>query len=435
MDCTRGGRNGGHGACRFALAPPPSVRILAIMRGLHLSWFLLLVACQSSPRREVAHEPLGLPAPPVAGPMLCPGPFLTPEQGQAALDFALAQCPDRAAWEARAVRQRAAITQALGLEPLPTRVPLSPLMRERHERQGYSVENVAFTSVPGYLVTGNLYRPLSAKRSYPVILTPHGHGMDHGRMDPAVQIRCAQLARMGALVLAIDMVGYGESLPDLPRPDSHRTPLSATLQTWNGMRALDLLLSLPGADAARVGVTGESGGGTQTFLLTALDQRVTASAPVVMVSSFFFGGCPCESGRPIHRSDQHFITNAEIAALAAPRPLLVVSDGKDWTKRVPESEFPFLQRIYALHGMPERVTNAHFAAEGHDFGPSKRAAVYRFFAEKFGLDLTAIQDADGNIDDAPVSIQAAESLRVFSAEQPAPSGSWRSLAEIAQAFK
>jgi dienelactone hydrolase len=250
-----------------------------------------------------------------------------------------------------------------------------------------------------------------------------------------VQTRCAQLARMGALVLAIDMVAYGESLPDLPRPATHQTPLSGTLQTWNGMRALDFLLALDGVDATRVGVTGESGGGTQTFLLTALDRRVTASAPVVMVSAFFFGGCPCESGRPIHRSHDHFITNAEIAALAAPRPLLVVSDGKDWTRRVPESEFPFLQRIYALHGAEARVTNAHFATEGHDYGPSKRAAVYRFFAATFGLDLAAIQGADGGIDDAPVAIEPVEQLRVFTTEHPAPAGAWGTLAEIGRAFR
>jgi dienelactone hydrolase len=405
------------------------------MRPPHLGWILLLVACQSAAIAVDAPEPPGLPPPPLSGPMLCPGPFLTPEQGQAALDHVLAQCPDRATWEARAVRQRAAITRALGLEPLPTRVPLAPLMRERRPHDGYSVENVAFTSVPGYLVTGNLYRPTRAKPPYAVILSPHGHGGDHGRLSAVVQTRCAQLARMGALVLAIDMVAYGESLPDLPRPAAHQTPLSPTLQTWNGMRSLDLLLSLPDADASRVGVTGESGGGTQTFLLAALDPRVTASAPVVMVSAFFFGGCACESGRPIHRSHDHFITNAEIAALAAPRPLLVVSDGKDWTRRVPESEFPFLQRIYALHGAQDQVVNAHFAMEAHDYGPSKRAAVYRFFAARFRLDLAAIQGADGSIDDAPVAIEPEERLRVFTAEHPAPAGAWGSLADIAQAFR
>lgn len=406
------------------------------MRYLHLCWLVLLIACQSTAvRRDVVSEPPGLPAPPASGPMLCPGPFLTPEQGQAALDHTLAHSPDRTTWQARAASQRAAITQALGLDPLPQRVPLAPIMRERREHDGYSVENVAFTSVPGYLVTGNLYRPLGRRPPYPVVLSPHGHGGDHGRLSQPVQVRCAQLARMGALVLAIDMVAYGESLPDLPRPAAHQTPLSATLQTWNGMRSLDFLLALEGADATRVGVTGESGGGTQTILLTALDQRVTVSAPVVMVSAFFFGGCPCESGKPIHRSHEHFITNAEIAALAAPRPLLLVSNGKDWTNRVPQSEFPFLQRIYALHGVQERVANAHFADEGHDYGPSKRAAVLRFFATHLGLDLSAIQGADGTIDDARIVVEAEEALRVFTVEHPAPVGSWSTLAEIGAAFR
>ena len=405
------------------------------MRHIHLGWLVLLVSCQTTSVQVDVREPPGLPPAPLTGPMLCPGPFLTPEQGQAALDHVLAHCPDRATWEARAVRQRAAITQALGLEPLPQRVPLVPIIGERRTHDGYSVENVAFTSVPGYLITGNLYRPTRAKPPYAVILSPHGHGGDHGRLSPVVQTRCAQLARMGALVLAIDMVAYGESLPDLPRPATHQTPLSPTLQTWNGMRSLDFLLSLDGADATRVGVTGESGGGTQTFLLTALDRRVTASAPVVMVSSFFFGGCACESGKPIHRSHEHFITNAEIAALAAPRPLLLVSDGKDWTRRVPDSEVPFLQKIYALLGARDRVSNAHFATEAHDYGPSKRAAVYRFFAENLRLDLAAIQGADGTVDDAKIAIEPTDALRVFTVEHPAPAGSWGTLAGIAQAFK
>lgn len=406
------------------------------MRHLNLGWLLLLVACQTSAvRHEVVSEPPGLPPSPQAGPMLCQGAFLTPEQGQKALDHALAHSPDLAAWQARAASQRAAITGALGLEPLPKRVPLSPIMRERRTHDGYSVENVAFTSVPGYLVTGNLYRPLGRKPPYPVVLSPHGHGGDHGRLSQPVQLRCAQLARMGALVLAIDMVAYGESLPALPRPATHQTPLSPTLQTWNGMRSLDFLLALEGADTKRVGVTGESGGGTQTFLLTALDQRVTVSAPVVMVSSFFFGGCQCESGKPIHRSHDHFITNAEIAALAAPRPLLLVSNGKDWTNRVPVSEFPFLQRIYALHAAQQRVANAHFADEGHDYGPSKRAAVLRFFATHLGLDLAAVQGADGMIDDSRIAIEAEDALRVFTAEHPAPPGSWGTLEEIGSAFR
>ena len=160
-----------------------------------------------------------------------------------------------------------------------------------------------------------------------------------------MQARCATLARLGATVFSIDMFGYGDSM-QLVGQAAHKQTVALTLQIWNATRALDFLLSLENVDPKRVAVSGESGGGTQTFLLTALDPRVTVSVPVVMVSSYFFGGCACESGLPIHRSAEHFVNNAMIAALAAPRPLLVVSDGKDWTQHVPRIEYPFLQKIY-----------------------------------------------------------------------------------------
>jgi hypothetical protein len=404
----------------------------------------LVLLCAAAPATaDVAWLPAGLPPPPAEGPALCPGGFLKSEQGRAVLDAALAQFPDRASWQAYTAHVRLRIQQGAGLAPWPRRTPLNAIIRARRECDGYTVENVAFESVPGSFVTGNLYRALAHTKPFPVILATHGHTNKitkpddydrHGRFAPYVQARCGALARMGAVVLAIDMFGCGDSI-GLVGAESHRRPFTLTIQCWNAIRALDFLLALDGADPRRVGVTGESGGGTQSFLLTALDARVTLSVPVVMVSSYFFGGCQCESGLPIHRSADHFVSNAMIAAMAAPRPMLVVSDGKDWTQHVPEIEFPFLKKIYAYYGAESAVANVHLPTEGHDYGPSKRAAMYRFVAERFGLDLAAVQGPDGQIDESRLAVVRAGALHVFSDEFPLPAHALRDPAAIEQALR
>jgi dienelactone hydrolase len=386
---------------------------------------LVMVVANAAP--SVSWVPEGLP--PVAtakGAGL--GGYLTPEQGKSVLDQALARFPDRESWDAYVAHVRQRIQEGAGLSPWPKRTPLNPIIRAERTYDGYSVENVTFESIPGYFVTGNLYRPLNAKPPYAAILATHGHTNritkpedydTHGRLSPVMQSRAANMARMGAIVLSIDMFANGDSI-QLFGQDAHRQPIAFTIQLWNAMRAVDLLLSLDGVDPKRIGVSGESGGGTQSFMLTALDPRIAVSVPVVMVSSYFFGGCPCESGPPVHRSDDHFVSNAMIAAMAAPRPMLVVSDGADWTQHVPEIEFPFLKKIYGYYGAEQNVANVHLPTERHDYGPSKRAAAYRFFAERFGLDLKAVQGADGQIDESHATIEKAAPLHVFSAEFPIP---------------
>ncbi len=384
-----------------------------------------------------------LPPAPAIGPALCPGAFLKPEQGKAVLNAALARFPDRASWDAYAAHVRQRIQEGAGLAPWPKRTALNPVIRNRRIHDGYSVENVAFESLPGVFVTGNLYRPLNHAGRCPAIVATHGHvGKiatpadydNHGRFSPSMQARCGTLARMGAVVLSIDMFACGDSI-QLVGQDAHRQPLAMTLHIWNAIRAVDFLTSLEGVDASRIAVSGESGGGTQAFVLTALDPRITVSVPVVMVSSYFFGGCPCESGQPIHRSADHFASNAMIAALAAPRPMLVVSDGKDWTQNVPETEFPFLKRIYGYYGAEASVRNVHLAAEGHDYGPSKRAAAVKFLAANLGLNASLGFSADGAADESHVTIEHAVVMHAFDGEFPIPANALHSAADIQAALR
>jgi dienelactone hydrolase len=320
-------------------------------------------------------------------------------------------------WKKRADRIRQGIIEGAELPTLPKNLPLHAVMHSRKAFNGYTVENVAFESLPGFFVTGNLYRPVKMLRSYAGILCTQGHSarLPGGRLEDDMQKRCASLARMGAIVFAYDMVGMGES-----EQLSHAHPKALTLQTLNSMRAIDFLLSLPKVDPKRIAITGHSGGGTQTFLLTALDKRIAVSVPVVMVSAHFFGGCTCESGMPIHKSKDHQTSNVEIAALAAPRPMLIISDGKDWTKNTPEVEYPYIRKIYSLYGATKQVENMHFPNEGHDYGYSKRKAAYAFLAKHLNLSISSIKNKKGEIDESFVTLQNPEDLHVFDYLHPRP---------------
>jgi poly(3-hydroxybutyrate) depolymerase len=350
---------------------------------------------------------------------LCVGAYFTEAQGAAFLSAH--QPTDAAAWGRRADTIRQRLLSGGRLSDLPPRPASAPVIHSRREMDGYTVENVFFESVSGYYVTGNLYRPLGRKGPFPGVLAPHGHDVQsEGRFREPVQKRSATLARMGAVVFAWDMIGYGDA-----KQSGHKLPEAFRLQSINSIRALDLLLSLPDVDSTRIAVTGESGGGTQSFMLAALDPRVRVSVPVVMVSAHFFGGCVCESGMPVHKGQGYQTVNAEIAALTAPRPMMLVSCGGDWTRNTPQVEFPFMQRIYGLYGRSGLVENVHLADEQHDYGPGKRAAMYPFLAKHLGLDLRSVTGPDGKVDESKSVLLPREQLSSFTTQHPLPANAVR----------
>jgi len=284
-------------------------------------------------------------------------------------------------WLQRARHLREQILVSAGLWPMPKKTPLNPSVFGKLERGDYSIEKVYFESTPGFLVTGNLFRPLGKKGPFPGILSPHGH-WSYGRLENSelgsIPARCITFARQGYVVFSYDMVGYNDSQQVNHRLMDTRLGLwgigSLGLHLWNSIRSLDFLESLPDVDKERLACTGASGGGTQTFLLTAVDDRVKVSAPVNMISHYMQGGDVCENA-PNLRLDTN---NMEIGALMAPRPMFLVSAAGDWTRDTARIEFPAIQSIYRLFDAPSKVQTQQIFAE-HNYNRQSREAVYSWF--------------------------------------------------------
>ena len=289
----------------------------------------------------------------------------------------------REAWNERATFLRKQILASAGLLPMPEKHPLNPQVFGRLERDGYTIEKVLLETLPGFYLGGNLYRPRGLTGPFPGIVTPHGH-WQYGRLENqqlvSVPGRAISLARQGFVVFSYDMIGQNDTA-QIPHHwgDSRQDLWSIGpmgVQLWNSIRAVDFVTSLPDVDAKRIGVTGASGGGTQTFFLMAVDDRIAAAAPVNMISATSQGGV-CENA-PNLRAGWADFSNMVVGALMAPRPLLVVSTSGDWTTATPTEVFPAIQSVYRLVGADGNVENTHLDYP-HNYNKDSREAVYKFF--------------------------------------------------------
>jgi acetyl xylan esterase AXE1 len=295
-------------------------------------------------------------------------------------------------WLDRAARLKKQILFSAGLWPSPAKSPIKAAIFGKVDRGDHTIEKVYFESYPGFYVTGNLYRPKNVTGKAPAVLCPHGHWA-YGRLEnqqlnsgPA---RAASFARQGYVAFSYDMVGYNDSAAVSHRfAAGHRENIVDRealwsvnllgLQLWNSIRSIDFLLTLPEVDPERIACTGESGGGTQTFLLAAVDERVKLSAPVNMVSFLMQGGSVCENA-PNLRIDTN---NVEIASLMAPRPMMLVSATGDWTRNMMTSEYPAVRGVYKLFGVEDKLTAIQIDAD-HNYNQPSREAVYGWFAHWF----------------------------------------------------
>jgi dienelactone hydrolase len=331
------------------------------------------------------------------------------------------------AWEQRKVFLRNQILVAAGLSPMPEKTPLHAQVFGKIEEKDYSIEKVLIETLPGFYLGGNLYRPRNGKTKHPGVLNPHGH-WTYGRLEnqplysgPSLGIT---LARQGYVVFAYDMVGYTDTVQLPHRFGSAEQRLWSFgplgLQLWNSVRALDFLASLDDVDATRLGVTGASGGGTQAFLLTAIDDRVQFASPVNMVSAIMQGGDLCENAPGLRVNT----SNVEIAAMFAPKPMLLVSATGDWTHNVPKEEYPAIRRIYDLYGKGDQVEVVQIDAP-HNFNQLSREAVYHFFAKQNPGLSDSRELVEHDISVPPLQDMLALSNRTLPANALDPAGVFR----------
>jgi dienelactone hydrolase len=321
----------------------------------------------------------------------------------------------------------------LGLDPMPDKTPLKPVVTGRIDGDGYTVENLHFQSRPGLYVTANLYLPKPAKGPYPAIMYACGHsGMKRDGNKTAYQDHGIWFATHGYVCLVTDTLQLGEIAAI--HHGTYREQrwwwhsagyTSAGVECWNGIRAVDYLLSRAEVDPEKIGATGISGGGAATFWLAAADPRVKTAAPVSGMADL--GYYVAEDGVDAHCDCMLLYNKARwnwttIAALVCPRPMLFVNSDNDriFPMSANERISNRLEWLYARFGASD-IFDTMVSVGGHAYRTDIRRAVFEFFNRHLKGDSRRVEDADSGLGPDPKTrrIPTAQ-LRVFPEDRDVP---------------
>jgi dienelactone hydrolase len=335
-------------------------------------------------------------------------------------DEARAALKTRADAEAHVREVRKKIAACFG--PFPARTPLNPRVTGTVERDAYVIEKVIFDSRPGFPVTANLYVPKGRKFPLPGVVGSCGHSVN-GKAADAYQAFSQGLARMGYVVLIFDPIGQGERLQYGHVEKEHRPGVGVgehllagnqqflvgeflgTWRAWDGIRALDYLLTRPEVDPKQVGVTGNSGGGTMTTWLCGVEHRWAFAAPSCFVTTFrrnLENELPQDTEQCPPRALALGLDHADFLAALAPKPVVILAKEKDYFDvRGSEEAYERLRRLYALLGAEQNV-KLFVGPTGHGYTQENREAMYRWFNH-----VTRISDAT---EEPPLTIEKDETL-------------------------
>jgi hypothetical protein len=331
-------------------------------------------------------------------------------------------------WKTARPQRYAQYLEMMSLVDVPMHDPRAPLNVKvvgRMQKSGYRIEKLWYESLPQLYVPANLYIPDGIQSPMPAILYVCGHSRTQ---KVSYQAHARRFAELGFVCLIIETIQWGEVKGDhwgcYARGWFHwysRGYTPGGVELWNGLRGLDLLCARPEVDAGRLGVTGISGGGTQTWYVAAADPRIKAAATVCgtsTVNSQVFqrtldGHCDCMMPINTYRQDFH-----DLGALIAPRPLLIASANRDGLNAIEavRDVYHRTQAIYDLYGKADQLTLVETPG-GHSYHPLSRTKIFSFFLKHLmGIEVPAPRIDD--IDESDAAMLSEADLQVYTEGPP-----------------